>query len=609
MGLDGIASSAYGPEAALTVLIPLGAVSATYIGWVMGPILLLLAVLFASYWQTIRAYPNSGGSYIVARENLGENASLLAAAALMIDYVLNVAVAISAGVAALVSAAPALHPYMLSLALAILAFVTLVNLRGTLDAGRLFAIPTYAFVASFTAILVVGVYRAVTSGGHPHPVVPPPPLGPAVEVAALWLLLRAFAAGCTAMTGVEAVSNGVSAFREPTVKHAHRTLAGIVIILGVLLAGIGYLTRAYGIGAMDQTQPTYRSVLSQLASAVVGTGPWYYIAVGSLLCVLVLSANTSFVDFPRLCRNIAQHGFLPRPFAIAGRRLVFSIGILYLAVTAGALLIVFGGITDHLIPLFAIGAFMTFTLSQSGMVVHWLRELRQERSSTPQRAIRTHLAINAAGALTTGTALAIIVAAKFTEGAWITLAVVPAVIILLRSIRRYYDRLGARVRDTSPLHITSAAPPIVLVAIDEWNQLSDKAVTFALNLSPDVIGVHLTQLEGPYSNEEQRKIEEQWHCRVREPARKAGHPPPDLAVLPARYRAIHEPVLDFVHGLEERFRDRTIAVLIPELVKQRWYQRLLHTDRARHLRSQLLKHGGTHLTIINVPWYLDESRM
>jgi amino acid transporter len=606
MGLDGFASSAYGPEAALAVLAALGAASTRYIGWVMLPILALLAILFASYYQTIRAYPTSGGAYVVAKENLGTTASLVAAAALMIDYVLNVAVGISAGVAALVSAIPQLHAYMLPLCLGILALVTLMNLRGTLDAGRLFAIPTYIFVVSFIFVLGLGLYRAALAGGNPEPVVAPPPLPDAIATVSLWLLLHAFANGCTAMTGVEAVSNGMSAFREPTVSHGHRTLAGIVIVLGMLLAGIAYLSKAYGIGAMNQTENTYRSVLSQLVSAVVGNGALYSIAIGSLLCVLVLSANTSFVGFPRLCRNIAEDGFLPRPFAISGHRLVYSIGILYLAITAGVLLIVFGGITEHLIPLFAIGAFLTFTLSQTGMVVHWLRQLKQARLPAQRRATLVHLLTNAAGAVTTAAALIIIVVAKFTHGAWITVAAVPAVIILLKAIRRYYDQVGARVRDSSPLQITSTAPPIVLVTIDEWNRLADKSLILALSLSPDVIGVHLAQLAGPQAHEEQRRLHEQWQRDVVEPARRAGHEPPKLVILQAQYRAIHEPVLRLTRELEAEFPGRVVAVLIPELVKQRWYQQLLHTHRARRLRSQLLKHGGTRLTIVNVPWYLHE---
>jgi amino acid transporter len=286
----------------------------------------------------------------------------------MIDYVLNVAVGISAGVAAVVSAVPSLHPYILPLCLGILLLITLVNLRGTLDAGRAFALPTYAFVASFAVILAIGIGKAALAGGHPQAAVPPPALSRETEAASLWLLLRAFASGCTAMTGVEAVSNGMSAFREPTVRYGHRTLAAIVAILAAFLAGIAYLTTVFRIGAMDQTQDGYRSVLSQLAAAVTGTGVFYYTAMASVLSVLALSANTSFVDFPRMCRLVAEDGFLPKPFAIAGRRLVFSVGILYLAAGAGSLLVLFGGITDRLIPLFAIGAFLTFTLSQAGMV-------------------------------------------------------------------------------------------------------------------------------------------------------------------------------------------------------------------------------------------------
>jgi amino acid transporter len=608
MGLDGFGSSAYGPEAALAVMIPLGAAGVAYIGWVLAPVLALLAILFASYWQTIRAYPHSGGAYAVAKENLGTNASLLAAAALMIDYVLNVAVGISAGIAALVSAIPSLHSYMLPLCLATLAFVTLMNLRGTLESSRLFAIPTYLFVASFAVILAIGIQRTIAAGGHPQPVIAPPALPEAVEAASLWLLLRAFASGCTAMTGVEAVSNGMSAFREPAATYGHRTLTGIVVVLGLLLAGIAYLAKAYGIGAMDQSQGTYRSVLSQLASAVVGDGPLYFIAIGSLLCVLVLSANTSFVGFPRLCRSIARDGFLPKPFAVAGQRLVFSVGILYLASCAGALLILFGGITEHLIPLFAIGAFMTFTISQIGMAVHWARIFKRPERESQRRAVRTHFLVNSTGAVTTACALIVIVIAKFADGAWITLAVVPACIVMLKSIRRYYDRLGVRVRDSSPLEFSSTEPPVVLVTIDEWNRLADKAMQLALSLSPDVVGVHLLQLAGPDTEEEQRGLRERWQRDVAEPSRQAGYRPPRLVILQAQYRAIHEPILGQIRELEAQFPGRAIAVLIPELVTQRWYQELLHTHRARRLRVELLKHGGSRLTLINVPWRFEDAK-
>jgi amino acid transporter len=599
MGLDALGSSSYGPEAAMAVLMPLGAGSLAAIGWVMAPIVALLLILFASYWQTIRAYPNNGGAYIVARENLGTNASLLAAAALMIDYVLNVAVGISAGVAALVSAVPTLHAYMLPLCLVVLLVLTFANLRGTLEAGRLFALPTYLFVASFLLIVAIGTWRSMHSAGHPQPVIPPPPIVPSTAAVSLWLLLRAFASGCTAMTGVEAVSNGMSAFREPSVRYGHRTLAAMVIILGVLLAGVAYLATSYHIGAMDQTQRGYQSVLSQLAHAVVGNGVFYYVAIAALLAVLTLSANTSFAAFPRLCRAVAQDRFLPKSFAIAGRRLVFSVGILYLAATAGLLLVVFGGITDRLIPLFAIGAFLTFTLSQSGMVVHWWRSVR---ARSPQ------FWINLVGALTTAVAFAVIVVAKFEEGAWITLLAIPLVIALLKTIRAYYEDLDRRVRDPHPLELSDTQPPLIIVVTESWNKLTDKALSFAMSLSPDVVAVHFKRLSGPEEADEEPELRRRWAHHVEKPARIAGLTPPRLYILQAPYRAMHEPLLQLVRNLEAGSGGRRIAVLIPEVSRQHWYQFLLHTLRPQRLRAQLLRYGPADLAVINVPWYLGEAR-
>jgi amino acid transporter len=604
MGLDGIGSSSYGPEAALAILIPLGAAGTGFIGWIMAPIVVVLLILFASYWQTIRAYPNNGGAYIVAKDNLGTGVSLLAAAALMIDYVLNVAVGISAGVGALVSAVPALHTYSLSLCLGILLVITLVNLRGTPDAGRIFAVPTYIYILSILIVLAIGVGKAVLSGGHPAPVVAPPQLKSATEAVSFWILLRAFASGCTAMTGVEAVSNGMSAFREPPVIYGHRTLSGIVLTLGVLLVGIAYLVHAFGIGAVAQDQPEYRSVLSQLAAAAVGQGVLYYVAMASLLCVLACSATTSFIDFPRLCRMVAEDDFLPRPFAIAGRRLVFSVGIIYLGVTAGLLLFAFGGITDRLIPLFAIGAFLTFTISQAGMVVHWRAALRRAGSSAERRRHRAHYWINAVGAAMTGAAFVIIIVAKFTEGAWITILVIPCVIALLLAIHHYYALVASEVQ-TGPLDVEDTRPPILLVAIQEWDRLAGKALRFAVTLSPDVIAIHLTHLMGPQTDEEDGHLEAQWRREVERPAAAAGLPVPRLVVLPATRRAIHEPILKFVKEMEEKFGERRIVVMVPEIVKRHWYQHILHAHHAWRLRRQLLLHGGARLTIMNVPWYVD----
>src|SRR5215469_4914459 len=487
MGLDGLSSSAYGPEAALSVLIPLGAAGLGEIRPIMLAILLLLLTLFVSYWQTIAAYPSNAGSYTVAKENLGANAGLLAATALMIDYVLNVAVGISAGIGALTSALPALHRYTLLLCLAVLALITIVNLRGTMEAGIAFSGPVYLFIASFGGLLLFGVAKAIAAGGSPQPVSAPPPLAAAETGATLWLLLRAFASGCTAMTGIEAVSNGIGAFRDPTTKHAHRTLSAIVLILAVLLAAIAYLAPAFRVAAMDQTRPGYQTVLSQIAAAVVGRGSFYLIAIASLLAVLCLSANTSFVAFPRLCRVVAHDGYLPRSFAIPGRRLVYSVGVLWLTITAGVLLTVFCGITDRLIPLFAVGAFLAFMLSQLGMAVHWYR----------QHGHPIRLAINAAGALVTAGALAVILSAKFVEGAWITVFVIPCVLALLRATKRHYDTIDCLLREEGPIDLRGSKPPIVVIPIERWDRLAEKAIRCGLLLSREVAAIHLTRLEGP----------------------------------------------------------------------------------------------------------------
>jgi amino acid transporter len=518
MGLDGLASAAYGPEAALTILAATGAAGLAHIGLITWVILLLLAILCFSYWQTIEAYPNNGGSYIVAKDNLGTNAGLLGAAALMVDYVLNVAVAISAGVGALTSAIPALHSYTLWLCLGILAAITVMNLRGTRESGSAWALPTYSFVMSLGIVLAWGVYKMMSAGGHPSPVVHPPAIAQPAEAVTLWLLLRAFASGCTAVTGVEAVSNGVSAFREPRVRHAHGTLLAIIVILGLLLLGIAHAAQAYGVMVMDETKPGYQSVLSQLVGAVYGRGWFYYVTIGSVLAVLCLSANTSFVGFPRMCHLVAEDGFLPRPFAVPGR-------ILFLAVADGALLIAFGGITDRLIPLFAVGAFLAFTLSQAGMAAHWYRaEHRGTRGS------RAKLAINGLGAVATGSALAIILAAKFMEGAGLTVIVIPCTIVLLRAVRRYYDDLDRQILHGSLrcINLRQHEPPAVLVPIKRWDECARKAVEYALRLSPEVMALHITDLEGPDVEDLHARPSQDWHEFVERPAIQTGLNPPSF---------------------------------------------------------------------------------
>ncbi|MGN6489252.1 MAG: APC family permease [Devosia sp.] len=593
MGLDGLGSSSYGPEAALTIMIPLGAAGLAYIGPVMGVIVALLAILYLSYRQTLLAYPSNGGAYAVARANLGENAGLLAAAALMIDYILNVAVGVSAGVGALVSAVPALHPYVLPLCLVVVVVVTVANLRGTGEAGWLFALPTYLFIACFVGAIGWGVWQVVSTGGQPVPAEPPPPFAEAaIGTASLWVLMQAFASGCTAMTGVEAVSNGIGSFKEPVLRNAYATLTIIVAVLGLLLAGIATLATFYHIGAMHQTEDGYQSVLSQLVAAVAGRGPFYYVAMGSLLSILCLSANTSFVGFPRLCRTVAADAYLPKAFAVPGRRLVFTVGILFLSGVAALLLIGFGGITERLIPLFAIGAFLTFTISQAGMVMHWRRE-----GGHPVR-----LAINAVGATATGAALAVILVAKFLEGAWITLLAVPLVIVMLKYTARYYERLADELREVGPMVVKQLLPPTVIVVAEEWNRLSERAVKFALTISPDVVAVHLSKLEGPEGEADELAVRERWREDVEAPAAAAGLNPPRLMLIPAPFRQFHEPLLRLIDKLDADAPERAVAVLIPETVKSFWWQNLLHMHRAGRLRRTLLKHGGPNLTVITVPW-------
>lgn len=600
MGLDGLSSSAYGPEAALTLLVPLGAAGLSYIGPITIVILALLAMLYLSYRQTIAAYPVNGGSYTVARENLGVWFGLLAASALMIDYVLNVSVGVSAGVAALVSAAPALHRYTLWICLGVLLVITVVNLRGTSEAGVVFAVPTYLFIGSLGFVLVVGLVRVVTSHGHPPAVVPPPPVPATTEAVSLWILLRAFAGGCTAMTGVEAVSNGVSAFREPAVKNAHRTLTFIVIVLAALLGLIGYLARAYQVGAMDQTKPGYQSVLSQITGAVVGRGWFYYVTTAGVLAVLCLAANTSFVGFPRLCRLIAGDDFLPRPFAIVGRRLVFSVGIGFLAAAAGLLLIAFRGITDRLIPLYAVGAFLAFTLSQAGMVVHWYRQGGGRGQS------RVKLVINGVGAVATAIALAIILAAKFVEGAWITIVAIPVLLALFKLAKRHYVRTDAQLRQRAPLKLGHNRQPVVVVPIRGWNRPVNKALRFAMWMSPDVIGVHLSNLDGDERRDATERFRSEWAEDVEAPARQANVPVPRLVTPDCPYRDFVASLLLEIDRVKAEHPDRLVAVVVPELIGRRWWDYLLHRRKAAKLRNVLIRRGDHRVVLVSVPWYLEE---
>ncbi len=587
-GLDALSSAAYGPEAALTILLPLGLLGVRYIVPLTGAVIVLLIIVYFSYRQTIAAYPQGGGSYTVAKENLGEGAGLLAAAALMIDYLLNVAVGISAGIGALVSAVPRLLPHTLAMCLAVLIILTIVNLRGLREAGSAFVAPTYLFVGTLGLVIVIGLYKVVASGGHPTPVVAVPHHATmAMEAVGAWILVKAFASGCTALTGVEAVSNGVQAFKEPVVPAARATLTAIIAILIVLLGGIAFLVRCYEITATDPGQPGYQSVLSMLTAAVAGKGIFYDITMFSVLLVLCLSANTSFADFPRLCRMVARDNYLPHSLTLRGRRLVYSQGIVTLAILAGLLLILFGGVTDRLIPLFAVGAFLAFTLSQAGMVGHW-------RRTAKGKAIHNIL-INGVGAVATGITMLIIVVAKFAAGAWVVVLLIPALLLFMTRVRQHYLRVSEELalKNGMVLSAKNLTPPIVIVPVDQWNAATAKAMRYAMTLSPDVQAVHVAC----DADDDQPT----WQWAEGEPS---GAQVPKLVTLPSPYRLVLHPIVDYVLKVEKENKDRSVAVVIPSMVERHWYHYFLHNQRGEVLTALLLLNGDQRISIINVPWYL-----
>jgi amino acid transporter len=596
-GLDGLTSAAYGPEAAMTLLIPLGVAGVEY-GWrIIAAILALLTIVYFSYRQTIAAYPGGGGSYTVATENLGERAGLLAAAALMIDYILTAAVGISAGVTALTSSVQgtrfaALQSHTLLICLVILAILAIVNLRGVKDTGTAFILPTFLFVSTLLGLIVVGMWKTVLTGGHPAPVAPvPPPLPTSVGALGTWMLLKAFASGCAAMTGVEAVSNGVMAFGEPRVKRAQRTLTVIIGILMVLLFGIAYLAKAYQVMPMEPDATGYQSLLSLLVTVVFGRGWFYYLTMGSVLLALALSANTAFADFPRLTRAIATHDYLPHVFILRGRRLLYSHGIYALTGFTAVILILFGGVTDKLIPLYAIGAFLAFTLSQSGMVVHWLKmEKHQGRL--------WHAFVNGVGAVATGLTTIVVLIAKFRAGAWVTALLVPSLIGIMWVVKRHYTRVKREMADMTPLNLVNLQEPIVVIPMARWDRISEKAMRFGLLLSKEIKVVHV------HSDDEQGSLDEVWDKFIREPIKRDGLQEPELVTIPSTYRFIINPLMDYILELEQKNPGRKVAVLLPELVVRHWWENALHNQRVQLLKLLLLLKGNQRIVVVNIPWYL-----
>jgi amino acid transporter len=572
---DPLSSVAYATEEILRVLMIGGAAALALVTPIGAVIAAMLAVVVFSYRQTIHAYPNGGGAYIVAKENLGRAPSLVAAAALLIDYVLTVAVSIAAGVAAITSALPHSPADRVELSLMFVAILMLGNLRGVRESGRLFAAPTYFFVVSIFVMLAVGGWRYVSGGLQPLPV--DPAALPASHFGALttFAILTAFSNGCTAMTGVEAVSNGVPAFRPPESRNAASTLVTMAVLSIAMFLGITLLAHAYRIVPIET-----ETAISQLARATFGgRGTAYYVIQGATMLILVLAANTAYADFPRLASIVARDGFLPRQFMNQGDRLAFSNGIVILSVLAGLLLIVFGGDTHALIPLYMIGVFVSFTLSQAGMVRHW----RARRS----QGWRSSALINGFGAVVTGIVLVIVAITKATEGAWIIIVMIPTLVAIFESTRRHYDRVAAELRlgEDIPDH---CGGHVVLLPIGGVQRAVIKALRYARTLSNDVRAVYV-------------EIDSSATPTLRQVWAHRGDGVP-LVVLKSPYRSLLEPLLEYVDQLRNSDPDGYITVILPEFVPQRLWHHLLHNQHALLIKAALL--FRPNVVVTSVPFHL-----
>ena len=582
---DALSSVAYATEEILLVLVVAGTAALGLSLPIASTIVLLLAIVATSYYQTVHGYPSGGGAYIVAHENLGVWPGLTAGASLLIDYVLTVAVSVTAGIAAITSAFPALLPYRIPLCLLGIFLVAWANLRGVRESGTLFAIPTYSFLLVVTTMIVVGLVRLATGGLQPVPAAAAAPLG-GLQGVTLFLVLRAFSSGCAAMTGIEAISNGVTAFRKPEADNAGKTLLAMALLLAATFLGISVLARATAVVPLE-----HETVVSQIGRQVFGSGPLYLALQVTTSFILLLAANTSFAGFPRLTAILARDRYLPRQLTNLGDRLVFTNGVVTLAVLASVLVILFGGETHRLIPLYAVGVFLSFTLSQAGMVRHWRR---QGSSGWQWKA-----AINGLGAVATGIVLVVIAAAKFSHGAWIVILLIPAVVWLFHFIKRHYLTLAEQLslEGRSPQVWTDVAThqrQKVVVPVSGMHRGTLAALHFARSLSTDVTAVTVE-----VEPEVAAKVHERWAIWGQ------GVP---LVELPSPYRSTLEPLLGFLEEVDEREPQRGLAVVVlPEFVPARWWQDLLHNQTARLLRRALTyqRGGGTKdRVVIAVPYHL-----
>ena len=571
---DALSSVAYATEEVLRVLMVGGLAAMTWSPTIAIMIATLLGIVAFSYTQTIRAYPGGGGAYIVSKENLGENAGLSAAAALLIDYTLTVAVSVAAGVAAITSAFPTLHINRVELGLAFVALLAVGNLRGIRESARIFAVPTYGFITIMLALIVAGLWRVGT--GSPQPVQPVEPLSTFNTGAlTIFALMTAFANGCTAMTGVEAISDGTPAFRPPEAKNAASTLLIMAAIAITMFIGISFLAQSL------HTVPTeHETIVSQIGRAVFGAGtPLYYALQVATMLILVLAANTAYADFPRLASIVARDRFMPRQFMNLGDKLAFSNGIIALSAAAGGLIVFFGGDTHQLIPLYMIGVFLSFTLSQTGMFLRW-RRLR-----TP--GWKTSAAINGVGAVLTGVVLLIVGATKGPEGAWIVILLIPVLVTVFRQTKKHYDEVASQLtlRDWTP---PARRTNVVMVPISGVQRAVVHALRYAESISTDVRAVYVN--DSPEAVAALQKEWETWGGSVR------------LVVLDSPFRSLMEPLLDYIKRIEQERTNAYITIVLPEFVPSRWWHHLLHNQRALLIKTALL--FRPNVVVTSVPFHL-----
>ncbi len=567
---DNLSSVAYATEEILLVLVLAGSVALSYsppIGIAIG---LLTAIVASSYWQTIHAYPSGGGAYIVAKENLGTYPGLVAGAALLVDYVLTVSVSTAAGVAAITAAFPLLYPLRVEICVGVVLLIMLANLRGLRETGRVFAVPSYWFILCLVALTGAGFYQLLTRGAPPPPAQPLP----AQEPLSLLLILRAFSSGCAALTGIEAVANGVQAFKPPESRNAGITLAWMAFILGSSFLGVTFLAYYFHIVPREG-----ETVVSMLAGTLFGRGGMYYMIQAATAVILILAANTSFAGFPMLASMLAVDGFLPRQMAHRGDRLVFSNGIILLAAISSLLLMLFGGSTHALIPLYAVGVFTAFTFSQAGMVRHWWTE--RGRRWAPK------MAVNGLGAAATTVVVLVIGVTKFTHGAWMVIVLVPLIVLILRRIRDHYTQVASQLSLEGARRPRIGRNPVVVLVAGLHRGVVE-ALEYARSISPNV-----TALTVDLDPTQTSKLRLKW---------AEWAPDVPLVVLDSPYRSIVRPLLDYIDRMERQGEGRYLTVVIPEFVPSHWWAHFLHNQTALLIKAALLFKPGK--VSVSVPYHL-----